>query len=428
MKNASWIVSCKLMQSFLSFLIGMITARYLGPSNYGIINYAASLVAFVTPLMQLGFNETLVQEFIKKPEDSGKILGTSMVLNIIAGIASVIGLWVFSVATSAGDRETILVCILYSLTLVSRAAEMTMYWFQAELLSKYTSVTSLVAHFIGVVYKAYLLVSGKSVVWFALTHTIEACIISVILLLLFKKYCGQKLYFSFGLGKEMFSRSKHYISSGLMVVLFQQTDTIMLKFMTGAAEVGYYSSSITCMAVTGFVFAAIIDSARPWVLEGKKVSDDIFADRLKAASAIVLFVSLSQSVVMAIFAKTIVAFLFGQAYMPAANVLRIAVWYISFGYMGTIRNIWILANDKQKYLPVINFSGALLNVVVNFLLIPQFGATGAATASLITQFFTNVLLCFVLKPIRESGVIMIKSADPRILVNMVKKLLASGSR
>ena len=422
LNNASWIVGCKIIQSLISFLIGTITARYLGPSNYGLINYAASLVAFVTPIMQLGFNETLVQEFVKEPEDSGKILGTSLVLNITAAIASIIGVCSFAIATNEKNSITTWVCFLYSLTLLFQATEMSVYWFQSQLLSKYTSVTSLIAHFIGAGYKAYLLISGKRVVWFALTHVIEACFISLALLILFRKYSKQRLSFSLQFGKTLFLKSRHYIISGLMVVIFQQTDKIMLKFMTGAEEVGFYSSSLTCMAITGFVFMAIIDSARPWVLQGKMSSDSEFSSRLKVLFSIVHFVSLAQSIVMTVFAKPIVSILFGQEYLPAANVLRVAVWYTTFGYMGTIRNIWILANDQQKYLPIVNLSGALLNVVANYALIPRFGSIGAAVASLMTQLFANFVICFMIKPIRESGMIILQSTNPKVLINVLKNI------
>ena len=60
-KNASWMIGCKIAQSVISLIIGMLTARYLGPSNYGLISYAASIAVFLLPLMQLGLIKTLVQ-------------------------------------------------------------------------------------------------------------------------------------------------------------------------------------------------------------------------------------------------------------------------------------------------------------------------------------------------------------------------------
>ena len=67
-KNASWIIACKVAQSILQFIIGMISARYLGAGNYGVINYAASIVAFVLPIMKLGFDAVLVHELVESPD------------------------------------------------------------------------------------------------------------------------------------------------------------------------------------------------------------------------------------------------------------------------------------------------------------------------------------------------------------------------
>ena len=211
LKNASWIIVCKIGQSALSFLIGIFTARYLGPSNYGLISYAASVVAFFLPLMRLGLTSTLVQEIISRPEQEGAVLGTSLVMNIAASIVSIIGVAAFSCITNVGDTETTIVCILYSLQLIFQASEMTQYWFQAKLLSKYPSIASLVAYSIVSLYKIYILVANKSIRWFALTHVIEAFIIAVLLLILYKRLDTQKLSFSLSLGKEMFSRSKYYM-------------------------------------------------------------------------------------------------------------------------------------------------------------------------------------------------------------------------
>ena len=88
--NAKWIVVCKFAQSVLQMIVGMISARYLGPSNYGLISYAASVAAFAIPIMRLGFDATLVREYVEAPDNEGEIAGTSVALNIMSGIASMI--------------------------------------------------------------------------------------------------------------------------------------------------------------------------------------------------------------------------------------------------------------------------------------------------------------------------------------------------
>ncbi|MBQ7965950.1 MAG: flippase [Ruminococcus sp.] len=421
LKNASWIVGCKIVQSIITFLIGMLTARYLGPSNYGLISYASSVVAFALPIMQLGFNSTLVQEFIEKPEKEGKILGTCLTLNILSAIASIVGVTSFAYIANPDETETVIVCFLYSLTLLFQAVEMTQYWFQAKLLSKYPSIVALIAYVVVAVYKIYILVSGKSIRWFAVSHVIEVFVIAILLIVLFKKLSKQKLSFSWELGKQMFNRSKYYITSSIMVVIFQQTDRIMLKLMLDEAQTGYYSAAITCIGITSFVFSAIIDSARPSILESKVSSKDRFEKKTVVLFSVITALSLAQSIGMTLLSKPIILIVYGEAFLPAVPVLSCAVWFVTFGYYGMVRNIWILAEGQQKYLWIINLCGAVMNVIVNLILIPLYGAVGAAVASVITQFFTNFVLCFVIKPIRKCGYLILKSFNPKNLVAFVKK-------
>lgn len=83
----------------------------------------------------------------------------------------------------------------------------------------------------------------------------------------------------------------------------------------------------------------------------------------------------------------------------------------TFSYLGTVRNIWILAKNKQKHLWFITMLGAMGNILLNALLIPYMGIIGAAWASVLTQFMTNVVITIVFKPYRRCGVLLLKSIN-----------------
>ncbi|MEE0874913.1 MAG: flippase [Ruminococcus sp.] len=431
-KNASWMIGCKIAQSVISLIIGMLTARYLGPSNYGLISYAASIAVFLLPLMQLGLSKTLVQEFIKRPDREGEVLGTALVFNVMSAIACMGGMYAFLSVANAGESTTILVGVLYSFSLLFQATEIVQYWFQAKLLSKYPSIASVISYTIVALYKVYLLVTGKSVIWFSVSSTLDYLLISVILLIVYKRMGNQKLKFSWRLGMEMLHSSKYYIVASMMVSVFQQTDRIMLKLMMNEAETGYYSSAITCVSVTAFVFAAIVDSMRPPILEAKHDGSDAYEPRIIQLYSVITYASLIQSVFMVLLARPIVLILYGEQYLPSVTSLRVAVWYVTFSNYGSVRNIWMLAENKQKYLWIINLSGALANVALNAALIPLFGAVGAAAASLVTQFFTNVVIGFILRPVRYNNRLMIRGLDPkplfRYLSSIIKQLRKKLSR
>ena len=420
-KNASWIIICRIVQMVINLVVGMLTARYLGPNNYGIINYAGSVVAFVTPIMQLGINNILVQEIVNNPDDEGKILGTTIILNTISSILCILGVFIFARIANANETETILVCLLYSALLLFQAFEQIVYWFQAKLLSKYSSIVMFLSYLVVAIYRVFLLLSGKSVYWFAVSHAIDYLLIAIGCFIIYRKLGGQAFSFSKETAKRLVSKSYYYIISGMMVTIFAQTDKIMIKLMIGSENTGFYSAAITSAGISNFIFVAIIDSMRTSIYEGKKKSNEIFANRLVKLYSIIIYFSLFQSTLMTLFSSIIIKILYGNQYYPSIAALRIVVWYTTFAYLGAVRDIWILAENQQKLLWKINLFGALANVLLNFVLIPKFGINGAAIASLLTQIFTNVILGYIIKPIRPNNMLMIKGLNPIVLLSIIRK-------
>lgn len=422
-KNAGWIVGLQLVKSVLGVVISMLTARFLGPSEFGVINYAASIVSFVTPLMQLGFTGVLVQELVNSPEKEGEILGTSIALSSCASVACIVGVFLFAATVNRGETETIIVCTLYSALLIFQALEMMVYWFQAKLLSKYSAAISLTAYVVISAYKTFLLVAQKDIYWFAVSNALDHMLIAVGLIVVYRKLGGARLTFQGKIAKKLFSKSKHYILSDMMITIFAQTDKVMLKLMIGDVATGYYSAAVSCAGMTGFVFSAIIDSYRPVLFDCKKHGEQQFEKNMVRLYGIVIYLSLLQILGVSLTSKWIVLILYGADYTPAIDPLRLIVWYTTFSYLGSVRNIWILAENKQQYLWSINLSGALINVVLNYWLIPIMGTMGAALASLITQIFTNVVTGFVIRPIRRTNLLMLQALDPREMVRALKHIL-----
>lgn len=421
--NAKWIIICKVAQSLLQLFIGMLSARYLGPANYGLINYAKSVVAFAGPFTQLGLNATLVREFIELPNQEGETMGTSLVLSICSSLVCILSVSAFTSVMNYEEPQTILVCILYSLSLTFQAIELVQYWFHSKLQSKFPSMMMLTAYIVVSAYKIFLLIARKNVYWFAVIFSIEYGIIGISLLGIYLFQGGQPLCFSWRMAKNLLSRSYPYIFSSLMVTLFQNTDHVMLKMISGDVENGFYSAAITCASVCSFVYAGIIDSMRPVILANKKTESDEYGVNISTLYCIITYLALAQGLGFTLLAKPIVWVLYGPEYMKTAPVLQILVWYVAFSQMGRIRNIWILSEGKQKILWKINLAGALLNILINAMLIPLCGAFGAAFASFATQVFTNFLLGFMVKSLRENNRMLLTGIHPKFLVGMARKIL-----
>lgn len=421
--NAGWIIGCKIVKALLSLLVTMLTARYLGVGNYGLINYAAGLVAFASPLMKLGLDSIAVYELVNKKDLQGKTLGTIITLCTASSFLCILGVVAFAAVANHGERETMVVCGLYSTLLIFEAMEMIQFWFHAQLLAKYSSLAMLFSYVIVTVVQSILIYKKASVYWFALSHSIDYLVISIILFLVYKKKKGQRLQFSFEVAKQLLSVSRFYIVSSLMVTIFNNTDRVMLKLMINNEATGIYSAAVTCASVTGFIYTAIMQSMRPLLFESKRKNSELFESEISVLYSGIIYLSLLQCLVMTIFAPQIIRIFYGIKYVGADNALRFVVWFTTFSHIGVIRNIWILAENQQKHLWKINASGAIMNIILNYILIPKYGVLGASVASVISQFFTNVIVGFIIRDIRPNNTLMLKGTNPRLLLRFSSNTL-----
>ena len=71
-RNASWIIAGRVYHMLLAFFVGLLTARYLGPSNFGLINYAATYTSFFASFCTLGINSVIVKNFVDHPDEEGE--------------------------------------------------------------------------------------------------------------------------------------------------------------------------------------------------------------------------------------------------------------------------------------------------------------------------------------------------------------------
>lgn len=416
-KNASWIVGCKIAQSGFALLINALTARYFGPSNFGLLNYAASLVAFVTPIMTLGTTEILVNELIKTPKREGEIIGTSIVMTMISSICCIVGISTFMRVSNPDDSAAVMVVSIYSLLLIPQSLEQIQYWFHARYLSKYVSITAFFAYLLVSLYKIILLIYRKSVYWFALSNCLDHLLIAVTLLVIYWTKTGTWLSASRSVAKELWDLGKHYILPGLMGLVLAQSDRVMLRWTCGDTEVGLYSAAYSIAGLSSFVFNAIVTSFCPTILEAKKKSKCQFDTRMIQCYGIITYLAIVQSIFITVLAEYIVRILYGSDYYQAIPVLKVVVWYTMFSYIGAVRTVWILAESKQKYLWIISFSGMVLNILLNLVLIPKLQSMGAAIATLITQFFTNIVIVACIKPLRINIEYIFKGLNIKNMLN-----------
>lgn len=416
----------------IQFIVGVFSARYLGPENYGTINYVASYITFFTSLCGLGLNGVIISEFVNHPDDEGKIVGSAIFMRFFVSVFSVFAfLGLIYIIDGRSDRTIFVVAILQAVQLPFSAFDTINYWYQSKLLSKFSSIFQTVAYFLVSIYKVYLLVTHKNIYWFAFSASLDIILLSIFYFAGYQKQKTQKLSLSFSVSKRLLEGCIPFILANVMMYIYSQTDRIMIKQMLGSTSlVGLYTASTVITNLISFIPVSFIDSARPVIMEAKKNDENLFELRMRQTVAVVSWICFFYGIFVMAFAPLIIKILYGNDYMQATATLRIMVWADAFSFIGGIRSIWLICENKNKYVLLLSAMGAFSNVVMNFALIPKWGINGAAFATLLTQFLSNLIYPSFFKETRKFSYIalngiMLKNIQ---IKNMLGKLLKKDSK
>ncbi len=422
-KNAGWIIGARVLQMFLGLFITGWTSRFLGPGNLGLISYVGAYVSFATGIASLGFNNIIIKELFDHSDKEEAVLGTAIIMRLVSSVLC--SLLIIGLLALLNPEEPLIIVIaaLLSLTLIFQSFESFNFWYQSKLQSKYSSIIQTIAYVIVAAYRLYILSASKDVRWFALGNSLDTIVIAVLLYFTFKLKNKKNLGFELSLGKEMLSRSYHFIYSGLMISIYGEMDRIMLKSMLNETMVGYYEVAVSVNTYWSFIIAAVIDSFYPVIIEAKKNEPrDVYHYRIRELYCLVIWLCTLAAIAIMILAKPIILIIHGNQYIPSIMCLRFATWINLFAYLGVARNAWMVSENRQSIYKYIFTIGAITNVILNWLLIPRFDIIGATIATIFTEFVIAVVAPALFRETRENTMLILHSLNPKILFGMIQEL------
>lgn len=400
--NTSWMMFNKIYSMLISLIVGALSARYLGPSNYGLLNYGTSIIAFFSTISGLGFASTLVIELVQREEERGKILGTALVFRFITSVFSFITIYITVLILEPNNYQLQLVTMLQAFAVILNTHEILLFWFQMRLEMQKVTIASMIALTVTAIWRIVLLMKKASIEFFALSNSITALVTCIcVSVFFFKSKQVPKLLYEKKIGIALLKNSYHFIISGLAITLYTQLDRIMLGKMVSAEAVGYYSAAMTIANMWVFVPQAIIDSVRPVLTDIKKNDDNEYKQKYKQLICLINVIGVAVGIVIVLFGKLAIRILYGESYMSATSALMILIWSTSFSIIGTARTIWIVTENKNKYVKYYIFIGAAVNILLNAVMIPKWEITGAACATLISQIVVAIIAPYIFKETRE---------------------------
>lgn len=384
--NSSWLVGEKLLRLFSGLFVGVYVARYLGPENYGILNYAISFVALFAVIASLGLDEIVINELVQSTHLRNTILGTAFGLKIF-GTLITICLILISFIFHFNESQINSYILIIALSYIFQPFYVIDFYFQSRVQAKFLVQANILSLIINSIIRLILVIINADLIYFVLVSILDTFIVAIGLLILYTK---QNLRisdwnFNFSLAKNLLKSSWPLIFSGVVVMIYMRIDQIMLKEMVGFDKVGIYSAAVRISELWYFIPMAIGGSFFPALINAKIQDERIFLKRISLFLTFMVLISYIIIIPIICFSDDIIMLLYGEKYLEASQVLTISIWATTFVFIGTASGKYMVIENLTKSMFYRTFCGAIINVVMNLFLIPRYGMVGAAYSTLVAQ-------------------------------------------
>lgn len=403
--NIGWQLADNLVRMGLGLLLGIWVARYLGPEQFGLLSYALAFVALFAPLAMPGLDDIVVRNLVREPAARNVLLGSTFLLKLLGGAASVLASIAVIVWMRPEDLQSFWLVAIIATGTVFQAFGVIELWFNAQIQAKYPVLAKNAAFLACALGKIALILAGAPLLAFAWISLAEAIFGAAGLVIVYRargfrpgEWTGRR-----PVAIELLRDSWPLFFSCIIIAVYLRIDQVMLGEMVGSEAVGVYSVAVRLAEVWFFFSAAVYWSLLPGLVAARAASETLFYERLQKYYNLMAFSAYAIAIPVMLLANWLVLTLFGAEYAGAGPMLAVLIWANLFIYLESARSAFFNVMNWYRLHFVTVALGAILNIALNLYLIPRHGGLGAVIASCIAYWFAAHGACFLYKPLHRTG-------------------------
>ena len=407
--NTSWLLFEKVFRLVLNFIVMIAVVRYLGPDKFGIYSYAISFYGLFVALISLGMEGISIRELVKHPDKRDHILGSVFYSQLMGAILAISFIALTLFITSEELSISILILII-SASSFFQTLNVVDYYFRSTVKAKYSVYVLSTSVFLVSITKFILILIEAPLITFIIAYSFEFVFNSIGYFIVYHR---QKLKlknwkFEKELAKNLLKDSWPLILSGVVVSIYMKIDQVMIKNMLDVKEVGYYAAAVRLSEAWYFIPIAISNSLFPAIVNAKHISRELYYSRLQKLYDILAWIAIVIAVPVSFLSNEIIGLLYGSKYLLSAPILTIYIWAGIAVFLGVASSQFLVTENLTKISFYRTAIGMIANVILNLLLIPKYGITGSAIATLIS-YTIAVFSIILFKDLSRVFLMMIKA-------------------
>jgi PST family polysaccharide transporter len=420
-ENISWLFADKIFRMGGALFVGVWIARYLGPEQFGLFNYAGAFVALFSVLSTLGLDGIVVRDIVNKPANKNAVLGSAFLIKLIGSFVTfflVVGTIFF---LRPGDKTMASLVAVFAVGNIFSSFYVIDFWFQSQIKSKYTVYARNIPFILVSLGKIGLILYRAPLIAFVWAIVVELALHAVGFAYFYHK-TGERFrawQFDYRHAVRLLRVSWPLILSQMAIMIYMKIDQVMLGDMSGAASVGIYSAAVRISEIWYFIPVVIVSSLTPSIIAVKH-NETLYYERMQKLFNFMTGLFYVIALPITLLSGWITVTLYGVKYAAAGPVLAIHIWAGLFVFLGVARQVWIINEGFTKSALLTTSCGALINVLLNLILIPRYAEIGAAIATVVAYAFADYFFSILYRPFRKIGIAMTKAVFMQGLFNYVK--------
>jgi O-antigen/teichoic acid export membrane protein len=392
--NSFWLFCEQVLRMIAGLLVGVWVARYLGPERYGWLNYALVTVGVVTSLTSPGVGAVVVRELAQTPAETRGWMGATFFLRAagasIGFLACVVIAWWHSGAATPASALT----LVLAAGILLQTFDIGDLLLQARGESRVAAWVRMGVCIFGSALRVALILAKAPLLAFAIAGVIEIAAAAAGWLWAVRR-CGQG-FASWACERRralaLLRETWPLTVSGFAIIAQAYADQLIIGALLGAEELGQYAAAMRLVSVFAFVPMVIQTVSAPEIARAKRDDETLYRRRLHSLYRVMFGVFTMTAVALILFGPPAARLLYGGSYAGAAALLPWLAFRLFFTNLGVARSLFITNEGLFRFALFTSTVGAIVNIGLNFVLVPRWGARGAIAASFVSFGITTFAL------------------------------------
>ncbi len=425
--NAGWIIGERVGRLFITLAVGILVFRKLGVDRLGAFNYALTASSLFLPLSTFGLGENLVRQLVGG-RANGLVLGTAFRMRAVGTLAAYgLGVAAFLLVPN-NTTATLGDVAVAGLALWSAPLLVLDPYFQSLSRSRVVTACGLTAGLVAAAVKIVGVLIDAPIQYFLFANALDAVLLGVGLLAVYVMTTGgERWRFDMPTARGLMQEATPCILTGFAVFVYDQSDVLLLGVLAASREaadhqIGLYSAAVRLSSMWRFVPFAILSSAVPFLYRAQHRDEGSYRAALIQTVSIVMACSYLFIVPLAIWPGHAIQVLLGDGYREAAPVLRVHVISNAFAILGVAQSTWLIGRGMLWAGLRNTVVGAIANVILNILVIPRYGALGAAATTVAATCLATIPINALFPATRPLADVLIRGMLLTGLPAMIRRL------